>query len=212
MGDSLQSERSSRELPGGRRATCPGSHDATGQLPSEDGGRLRPALHGGHYDQQGTSVSFTETLQTSFLVLQIAQIQMQNDISMFVFLPDEVTTNTTLLEESLTAEFVQDLSMALQPAQVTLTLPVLRLSYSTDLLPLLGDLGESESTSNILRSNLTHRSAEGNFDCVCATTFLLNVNIQCKCKGCVSCQHVIPWESVFSQLPQTHHSSLPRSF
>lgn len=88
---------------------------------------------------------------------------MQSDISMFVFLPDEVTTNTTLLEESLTAEFVQDLSMALQPAQVTLTLPVLRLSFSTDLLPLLGDLGESESTPNILRSNLTHRTAEGNF-------------------------------------------------
>lgn len=72
---------------------------------------------------------------------------MQKDVSMFVFLPEEVTTNTTLLEESLTAEFVQDLSMALQPAQVSLTLPVLRLSYSTDLLPLLGDLGESESVS-----------------------------------------------------------------
>lgn len=72
---------------------------------------------------------------------------MQNDISMFVFLPDEVTTNTTLLEESLTAEFVQDLSMALQPAQVSLTLPVLRLSYSTDLLPLLGDLGEPQSVN-----------------------------------------------------------------
>lgn len=78
-----------------------------------------------------------------WFLLQIAQIQMQNDVSMFVFLPDDVTTNTTLLEESLTAEFVQDLSMALQPARVSLTLPVLRLSYSTDLLPLLGDLGES---------------------------------------------------------------------
>ncbi|XP_037834941.1 pigment epithelium-derived factor [Kryptolebias marmoratus] len=78
----------------------------------------------------------------------IAQIQMQNDISMFVFLPEEVTTNTSLLEESLTAEFVQDLSMALQPAQVSLTLPVLRLSYSTDLLPLLGDLGLSEWLEN----------------------------------------------------------------
>lgn len=75
--------------------------------------------------------------------MQIAQIQMQDDISMFVFLPDEVTSNMTLVEESLTAEFVQDLSMTLLPAKVTLTLPVLRLSYSTDLLPLLGDLGES---------------------------------------------------------------------
>lgn len=67
---------------------------------------------------------------------------MQDDVSMFVFLPDDVTSNMTLLEESLTAEFVQDLSMTLLPAQVTLTLPTLRFSFSTDLLPLLSDLGE----------------------------------------------------------------------
>lgn len=63
---------------------------------------------------------------------------------MFIFLPDDVASNMTLLEESLTAEFVQDLSMTLMPAQVSLTLPALRLSYSTDLLPLLSDLGESQ--------------------------------------------------------------------
>lgn len=76
-------------------------------------------------------------------LFQIAQIKMQDDVSMFIFLPDDVTSNMTLLEESLTAEFVQDLSMTLMPAKVSLTLPALRLSYSTDLLPLLGDLGES---------------------------------------------------------------------
>uniref|UniRef100_A0A8C7JWI7 Serpin domain-containing protein n=1 Tax=Oncorhynchus kisutch TaxID=8019 RepID=A0A8C7JWI7_ONCKI len=72
----------------------------------------------------------------------IAQIQMQDDVSMFVFLPDDVTQNMTLVEESLTAEFVQDLSMTLHPVQTALTLPVLKFSYSTDLLPLLTDLGE----------------------------------------------------------------------
>ncbi|MEQ2214937.1 hypothetical protein XENOCAPTIV_024158, partial [Xenoophorus captivus] len=77
-----------------------------------------------------------------------AGIQMQNEVSMFIFLPDDITTNTTLLEESLTAEFVQDLSMALQPARVSLTLPILTLSYSTDLLPLLSDLGLSEWLDN----------------------------------------------------------------
>lgn len=76
--------------------------------------------------------------------MQIAQIQMQDGVSMFIFLPDDVTANTTLLEESLSAEFVQDLSMTLLPTKVSLTLPVLRLSYSTDLLPLLGDLGQSD--------------------------------------------------------------------
>ncbi|XP_045896822.1 pigment epithelium-derived factor isoform X1 [Micropterus dolomieu] len=80
----------------------------------------------------------------SDLSCTIAQIQMQDDVSMFIFLPDEVTSNMTLLEESLTAEFVQDLSMTLLPAQVSLTLPTLRLSYSTDLLPLLSDLGLSD--------------------------------------------------------------------
>ncbi|XP_071362403.1 pigment epithelium-derived factor [Trachinotus anak] len=84
----------------------------------------------------------------SDLSCTIAQIQMQDDISMFVFLPDEVTSNMTLLEESLTAEFVQDLSMTLLPAQVSLTLPTLRLSYSSDLLPLLSDLGLSEWLEN----------------------------------------------------------------
>lgn len=77
---------------------------------------------------------------------------MQDDVSMFIFLPDEVTTNMTLLEESLSAEFVQDLSMTLLPAQVSLTIPALRFSYSTDLLPLLSDLGES-STRTKLRSD-----------------------------------------------------------
>ncbi|KAM9411564.1 uncharacterized protein ACWYII_026226 isoform 2-T2 [Salvelinus alpinus] len=36
---------------------------------------------------------------------------------------DEVTANMTLVEESLTAEFVQDLSMTLQPVKVAHTLP-----------------------------------------------------------------------------------------
>ncbi|XP_060911692.1 pigment epithelium-derived factor [Labrus mixtus] len=80
----------------------------------------------------------------SDLSCTITQLQMQDDVSMFIFLPDDVTSNMTVLEESLTAEFVQDLSMTLLPAKVSLTLPALRVSYSTDLLPLLGDVGLSE--------------------------------------------------------------------
>lgn len=70
---------------------------------------------------------------------------------MFIFLPNDVTSNMTLLEEVLTAEFVQDLSMTLLPAQVSLALPVLRLSYSKDLLPMLGDLGESRPPAEDVR-------------------------------------------------------------
>ncbi|XP_054611597.1 pigment epithelium-derived factor [Dunckerocampus dactyliophorus] len=78
----------------------------------------------------------------------IAQILMQNDVSMFVFLPNDVTFNLTSLEDTLTAEFVQDLSMTLHPAHVSLTLPALKLSFSTDLLPLLTDLGLSDWLAN----------------------------------------------------------------
>lgn len=84
---------------------------------------------------------------------------MQSDVSMFIFLPDDVTSNMTQLEESLTAEFVQDLSMTLLPSQVSLTLPVLRLSYSKDLLPLLDNLGETSTLQQIrlmVTYNLTH--------------------------------------------------------
>lgn len=96
----------------------------------------------------------------SDLSCTIAQIQMQDDVSMFVFLPDDVTSNMTLLEESLTAEFVQDLSMTLLPAQVSLTLPVLRLSYATDLLPLLSDLGLSDWLDNPDLEKITTQPAK----------------------------------------------------
>ncbi|KAL0994351.1 hypothetical protein UPYG_G00120990 [Umbra pygmaea] len=90
----------------------------------------------------------------------IAQIQMQDDISMFVFLPDDVTQNMTLVEESLTAEFVQDLSMSLHTVQVSLTLPVLKFSYSTDLLPLLAGLGLDEFLADTDLIKITSQAAK----------------------------------------------------
>ncbi|XP_056118137.1 pigment epithelium-derived factor isoform X2 [Rhinichthys klamathensis goyatoka] len=74
----------------------------------------------------------------------IAQVPMEDGVSMYFFLPDEVTQNLTLIEEALTAEFVQDLSNTLHAVQVLLTLPVIKLSYRTDLLPSLSDMGLSE--------------------------------------------------------------------
>ncbi|NP_001004539.1 pigment epithelium-derived factor precursor [Danio rerio] len=74
----------------------------------------------------------------------IAQVPMEDGVSMYFFLPDEVTQNLTLIEEALTAEFVQDLSNSLHTVKVLLTLPVIKLSYKTNLLPSLSDLGLSE--------------------------------------------------------------------
>ena len=79
---------------------------------------------------------------------------MEDGISMYFFLPDEVTQNFTLMEEALTAEFVQDLANTLHPAQVQLTLPVLKLSYSTDLLGLLSDLGKTKDVFSSLDLNV----------------------------------------------------------
>lgn len=61
---------------------------------------------------------------------------------MYFFLPDDVTKNLTLIEEALTAEFVQDLANTLHSVQVQLSLPVLKLGYSTDLLGPLSDVGK----------------------------------------------------------------------
>ncbi|XP_041932073.1 pigment epithelium-derived factor [Alosa sapidissima] len=90
----------------------------------------------------------------------IAQVQMEEGVSMFVFLPDEVTQNLTQIVESLTAEFVQDLSMTLHPTKAELILPVLKLSYTTDFLPLLPDLGLSEWLANTDLIKITAQPAK----------------------------------------------------
>lgn len=96
----------------------------------------------------------------SDLGCSIAQIPMQDDVSMFVFLPDAVSQNLTLLEETLTAEFVQDLSMTMPPVQVDLRLPLLKLSYATDLLPLLPDLGLSDWLAETELEKITTQAAK----------------------------------------------------
>uniref|UniRef100_W5LQV1 Serpin domain-containing protein n=1 Tax=Astyanax mexicanus TaxID=7994 RepID=W5LQV1_ASTMX len=99
----------------------------------------------------------------------IAQVPMEDGVSMYFFLPHEVTQNFTLIEDALTAEFVQDLANTLHPVQVQLTLPVLKFSYSTDLLGLLSDLGMSEwmedtdlikiTTQAVKMSTVRHKAA-----------------------------------------------------
>ncbi|XP_017348048.1 pigment epithelium-derived factor [Ictalurus punctatus] len=74
----------------------------------------------------------------------IAQVPMEDGVSVYFFLPDDVTKNLTLIEEALTAEFVQDLANTLHAVQVQLTLPVFKLGYSTELLGPLSDVGLSD--------------------------------------------------------------------
>ncbi|XP_028823549.1 pigment epithelium-derived factor [Denticeps clupeoides] len=90
----------------------------------------------------------------------IAQVQMDQGVSVYYFLPDEVTRNMTLIEDSLTAEFVQDLSMTLHPVEAELMLPILKLSYSFDALPLLSDLGLSDWLSQTDLTKITAQPAK----------------------------------------------------
>ncbi|KAJ8347661.1 hypothetical protein SKAU_G00262500 [Synaphobranchus kaupii] len=90
----------------------------------------------------------------------IAQVHMQGDLSMVFFLPDGVTKNMTLIEESLTAEFVQDLSNTLHPVQVDLALPILKLGYSANVLPLLSDMGLSEWLAQTNLEKITAQAAK----------------------------------------------------
>ncbi|XP_066551833.1 pigment epithelium-derived factor [Amia ocellicauda] len=94
------------------------------------------------------------------LKCKIAQVKMQGDVSMLVFLPDEVTKNMTLIEESLSAEFVQDTIGALQPVEVSLSLPNLKLSYSTNLLTSLSDMGLNEWLANTDLVKITSQAAK----------------------------------------------------
>ncbi|XP_063041601.1 pigment epithelium-derived factor isoform X2 [Engraulis encrasicolus] len=90
----------------------------------------------------------------------MAQIQMEDGVSMFVFLPDDVTKNLTLIVEALTAEFVQDLSMNLHQTEAELVLPALKLNYNTDLVSLLPNLGLSDWLANTDLVKITSQLAK----------------------------------------------------
>ncbi|XP_020780098.1 pigment epithelium-derived factor [Boleophthalmus pectinirostris] len=77
----------------------------------------------------------------SDLSCTIAELPMQDGVSLFLFLPDTVTSNLTAIEDALTAEFVQDLSMTMLPAHVSLSMPSLKGAYSKNLMSLLPNLG-----------------------------------------------------------------------
>lgn len=68
-----------------------------------------------------------------FLALQIAQLPLTEGISAMFFLPTKVTQNMTLIEESLTSEFVHDVDKELKTVHAVLSLPKLKLNYEEAL-------------------------------------------------------------------------------
>lgn len=64
---------------------------------------------------------------------QIAQLPLTGSMSIIFFLPLKVTQNLTLIEESLTSEFIHDIDRELKTVQAVLTLPKLKLSYEGEV-------------------------------------------------------------------------------
>nr|XP_024645466.1 pigment epithelium-derived factor [Macaca nemestrina] len=69
----------------------------------------------------------------SDLSCKIAQLPLTGSMSIIFFLPLKVTQNLTLIEESLTSEFIHDIDRELKTVQAALTLPKLKLSYEGEV-------------------------------------------------------------------------------
>lgn len=56
------------------------------------------------------------------------------------FLPQSVTQNMTLIEESLTSEFIHDIDRQLKTVQAVLSLPQLKMTSETNLASTLQEM------------------------------------------------------------------------
>ncbi|XP_053424639.1 pigment epithelium-derived factor [Nycticebus coucang] len=76
----------------------------------------------------------------SDLNCKIAQLPLTGSMSIIFFLPGKVTQNMTMIEESLTSEFIQDIDRELKTVQAVLTIPKLKLSYEGEVTKSLQDM------------------------------------------------------------------------
>ncbi|XP_063150850.1 pigment epithelium-derived factor [Candoia aspera] len=76
----------------------------------------------------------------SELNCKIAQLPLTGGVSIMFFLPESVTQNMTLIEESLTSEFVRDIDRQLKTVHAALRVPRLRLAANVRLVEALRDM------------------------------------------------------------------------
>nr|XP_021497787.1 pigment epithelium-derived factor [Meriones unguiculatus] len=76
----------------------------------------------------------------SDLNCKIAQLALTGSVSVIFFLPLTVTQNLTMIEESLTSEFIHDIDRELKTIQAVLTVPKLKLSYEGEVTKSLQDM------------------------------------------------------------------------
>ncbi|XP_003417025.1 pigment epithelium-derived factor [Loxodonta africana] len=76
----------------------------------------------------------------SDLNCKIAQLPLTGSTSIIFFLPQKATQNLTMIEESLTSEFIQDIDRELKTVQAVLTIPKLKLSYEGEVTKSLQEM------------------------------------------------------------------------
>uniref|UniRef100_A0A8C5NW61 Serine (or cysteine) peptidase inhibitor, clade F, member 1 n=1 Tax=Jaculus jaculus TaxID=51337 RepID=A0A8C5NW61_JACJA len=76
----------------------------------------------------------------SDLNCKIAQLPLTGSTSIIFFLPLTVTQNLTMIEESLTSEFIHDIDRELKTIQAVLTIPKMKLSYEGEVTKSLKDM------------------------------------------------------------------------
>ncbi|XP_033027881.1 pigment epithelium-derived factor [Lacerta agilis] len=76
----------------------------------------------------------------SELNCKIAQLPLAGSVSIMFFLPQSVTQNMTLIEESLTSEFIHDIDRQLKTVQAVLSLPQLKMTSETNLASTLQEM------------------------------------------------------------------------
>ncbi|KAF7244233.1 Pigment epithelium-derived factor, partial [Varanus komodoensis] len=76
----------------------------------------------------------------SELNCKIAQLPLTGSVSIMFFLPESVTQNMTLIEESLTSEFMHDIDKQLKNVHAVLSVPRLKLMAEAGLADTLRDM------------------------------------------------------------------------
>ncbi|KAG8520074.1 Pigment epithelium-derived factor [Galemys pyrenaicus] len=139
--------RSTREMPSGISILLLGVAYFKGQWVTKFDSR-KTSLADFHLDEERTvrvpMMSDPKALLRygldSDLSCKIAQLPLTGSMSIIFFLPLKVTQNLTLIEESLTSEFIHDIDRELKTVEAVLTIPKLKLSFDGEVTKALQEM------------------------------------------------------------------------
>ncbi|XP_013007447.1 pigment epithelium-derived factor isoform X1 [Cavia porcellus] len=139
--------RSTREVPSGISILLLGVAYFKGQWVTKFDSR-KTSLQDFHLDEERTvkvpmmsdpKAIIRYGLDTD-LNCKIAQLPLTGSMSIIFFLPMRATQNLTMIEESLTSEFVHDINRELKAVQAVLSIPRLKLSFEGELTKSLQEM------------------------------------------------------------------------